>query len=128
VDDSGYGFDNIGDVLSISPALLEKYMSAARMVSRLAVGDMNIKPSVEDLPARRDGPGGGGRDRNERVSDDLPFDSRGGFVLRYYFPVDAEYVIRVRLGQGGGPGAAARAANASWKFASPSRRACGPSA
>jgi hypothetical protein len=104
VDDSGYGFDNIGDVLSISPALLEKYMSAARMVSRLAVGDTNIKPSVEDLPARRDGPGGGGRDRNERVSDDLPFDSRGGFVLRYYFPVDAEYVIRVRLGQGGGPG------------------------
>ena len=104
VDDSGYGFDNIGDVLSISPALLEKYMSAARLVSRLAVGGTNIKPSVEDLPARRDGPGGGGKDRNERVSDDLPFDSRGGFVLRYYFPVDAEYVIRVRLGQGGGPG------------------------
>ena len=104
VDDSGYGFDNIGDVLSVSPALLEKYMSVARMVSRLAVGNTNIKPSVEDLPARHDGPGGGGRERNERVSDDLPFDSRGGFALRYYFPVDAEYVIRVRLGQGGGPG------------------------
>jgi mono/diheme cytochrome c family protein len=102
VDDSGYGFDNIGDVLSVSPALLEKYMSVARMVSRLAVGDTNIKPSVEDLSGRRDGPGGGGRDRNERVSDDLPFDSRGGFALRYYFPVDAEYLIRVRIGQGGG--------------------------
>jgi len=102
VDDSGYGFDNIGDVLSVSPALLEKYLSAARMVSRLAVGNTNIKPSVEDLPARRDGPGGGGRERNERASDDLPFDSRGGFALRYYFPVDAEYVIRVRLGPGGG--------------------------
>ena len=104
VDDSGYGFDNIGDVLSISPALLEKYMSAARMVSRLAVGDTNIKPSVEDLPARRDGPGGGGRERNERVSDDLPFDSRGGFALRYYFPVDAEYVIRVTARPGRRPG------------------------
>ena len=49
VDDSGYGFDNIGDVLSISPALLEKYMSVARMVSRLAVGNTNIKPTVEEL-------------------------------------------------------------------------------
>ena len=101
VDDSGYGFDNIGDVLSVSPALLEKYLSVARMVSRLAVGNTNLKPSVEDLPARRDGPGGG-RERNERASDDLPFDSRGGFALRYYFPVDAEYVIRVKLNQGGG--------------------------
>jgi len=104
VDDSGYGFDNIGDVLSVSPALLEKYMSVARLISRLAVGNTSVKPSVEDFPARQDGPGAGGGDRNERVSDDLPFDSRGGFVLRYYFPVDAEYVIRVKLNQGGGGG------------------------
>ena len=102
VDDSGYGFDNIGDVLSVSPALLEKYMSVARMVSRLAVGDTNIKASVEELPERREGPSGGGRERNERASDELPFDSRGGFALRYYFPLDAEYVIRVKLGQGAG--------------------------
>ena len=86
----------------MSPALLEHYMSAARMISRLAVGDTSIKPSVEELSGRRDGPGGGGPQRNERASDDLPFDSRGGFVLRYYFPVDAEYVIRVKGGQGGG--------------------------
>src|SRR5438552_3652445 len=102
VDDSGYGFDNIGDVLSISPALLEKYMSAARLISRLAVGNTGIKPSVEEFAARKDAPGGGGRERNERVSDDLPFDSRGGFSFRYYFPVDAEYTIRVKLNQGGG--------------------------
>jgi mono/diheme cytochrome c family protein len=102
VDDSGYGFDNIGDVLSVSPALLEKYMSVARMISRLAVGDTGVKSSVEDFPARQDAPGAAGGDRNERVSDDLPFDSRGGFALRYYFPVDAEYVIRVKLNQGGG--------------------------
>ena len=42
VDDSGYGFDNIGDVLSFSPALLERYMSAARRVSRTAIGDLAI--------------------------------------------------------------------------------------
>lgn len=102
VDDSGYGFDNIGDVLSISPALLERYMSVARMISRLAVGDPNIKPSEEEYGARRDPPGTRARVRNERVSDDLPFDSRGGLAFRHYFPLDAEYTIRVKL-NGGGP-------------------------
>jgi hypothetical protein len=101
VDDSGYGFDNIGDVLSFSPALLERYMSIARRVSRLAVGDVNIKPGVEEVSAHHDAPGSTARERNERVSDDLPFDSRGGFSARYYFPVDAEYVIKVQAGQGG---------------------------
>ena len=43
VDDSGYGFDNIGAVLSTSPALLDRYMSAARRVSRLAVGDRDAE-------------------------------------------------------------------------------------
>ena len=43
-DDSGYGFDNIADLLSISPALLERYMSTARMVSRVAIGDLKMKP------------------------------------------------------------------------------------
>lgn len=92
VDDSGYGFDNIGDVLSVSPALLERYMSVARLVSRRAVGDINMKPEQEVFTARR----GFGR-RNERVSDALPFDSRGGLAVDYYFPLDAEYNIRIKL-------------------------------
>ena len=46
-DDSGYGFDNISDVLSLSPALLERYMSAAGKISRLAVGDAAVRPSVQ---------------------------------------------------------------------------------
>ncbi len=95
VDDSGYGFDNIGDVLSFSPALLERYMSAARRVSRTAVGDLTTKPAAEEFQARTLGMRTG---RNERVSDDLPFDSRGGMSFRYYFPLDAEYQIRVKLG------------------------------
>jgi hypothetical protein len=97
VDDSGYGFDNIGDVLSVSPILLERYLTAARLISRLAVGDPTIKPSEEEYMARRDAPGAGGRSRNERVSDDLPFDSRGGLAFRRYFPLDAEYSFRVKL-------------------------------
>ncbi len=113
VDDSGYGFDNIGDVLSFSPALLERYMSVARRVSRLAVGNVKIKPGVDELSARHDAPGAVGKDRNERTSDDLPFDSRGGFSATYYFPVDAEYVLRVQTGQG----AAAHPAAPLWRFA-----------
>jgi len=106
VDDSGYGFDNIGDVLSMSPVLLERYMTTARRVSRLAVGDMKIKPSEERFDAPRDvirqknqlGP------RNERISDDLPFDSRGGMSLQYYFPLDAEYLIKVKTNADTGNG------------------------
>ncbi|HEY6402449.1 MAG TPA: DUF1592 domain-containing protein, partial [Blastocatellia bacterium] len=89
VDDSGYGFDNIGEVLTISPALLEKYISMAHRVSRLAVGDPSVRPSEERFQPRRMG-------RNERVSDDLPFYSRGGLSFQYYFPLDGEYLIRIK--------------------------------
>src|SRR6185436_10096724 len=94
VDDSGYGFDNIAAVLSTSPALLERYMSAARRVSRLAVGDLTMKPVEDIIDAKRDPFKGS---RNERLSDDLPFDSRAGISIQYYFPVDAEYVFKVRI-------------------------------
>ena len=94
VDDSGYGFDNIAAVLSSSPALLERYMTAARKISRLAVGDLALKPVEEIFDAPRDPLKGL---RNERTSDDLPFDSRAGIAVRSYFPVDAEYVFKVRF-------------------------------
>jgi cytochrome c551/c552 len=94
VDDSGYGFDNIAAVLSTSPALLDRYLSAAHKVSRLAVGDVSQKPVEEIYDARRDPLKGS---RNERLSDDLPFDSRAGIVARHYFPLDAEYVFKVRV-------------------------------
>ena len=98
VDDSGYGFDNIGDVLSLSPALLEKYMSVAFRVSRAAVGDLKMKPVEDILQARRD-PAKlfGNTIRSERTSDDLPFYSRGGASFQYYFPVDGEYQLRLRM-------------------------------
>ena len=94
IDDSGYGFDNIADVLSTSPALLDRYLSAADKVSRLAVGDLSIKPAEDIYEAKRD-PNKG--TRNERLSDDLPFDSRAGIVVSHYFPVDAEYVFKLRI-------------------------------
>src|SRR5688572_30017565 len=94
VDDSGYGFDNIAAVLSTSPALLERYMTAARRISRLAVGDITLKPVEDIYDAKRDPLKGS---RNERISDDLPFDSRAGISVQHYFPVDGEYEFKVRI-------------------------------
>ena len=90
-DDASYGFDNIGDVLSVSPVLMESYMSAARKISRLAVGTAAILPVTEsyDLPRYLM--------QYDRMSEDLPFGSRGGAAIRHYFPLDAEYDIKVRL-------------------------------
>ncbi len=93
-DDSGYGFDNIGDVLSLSPVLIERYMSVARMVSRLAVGDTEIKPEAREFDVPKLGKGR----RAGRISDALPFDSAGGLAIEYHFPVDAEYLIKIKLG------------------------------
>jgi cytochrome c5 len=90
-DESGYGFDNIGDVLSVSPGLLERYMFAAQKISSLAVGDAGMKPVVQTYripPALR---------QDRRMSDDLPFRSRGGTSFMHFFPVDGDYVIKLRL-------------------------------
>jgi cytochrome c551/c552 len=111
-DDSGYGFDNIGDVLSLSPILIERYMSVGRMVSRLAVGDPDVKPQVDVFaPVReRAAPRGAFRGpRTVRISDDLPFDSGNGLSFQYTFPLDAEYTFTVAAGGPGqgGPNAAA---------------------
>jgi hypothetical protein len=93
-DDSGYGFDNIGDVLTVSPMLLEKYLSAAASISRLAVGDPSIGPTSADYEIRPD------TIQTERETIDLPIGSRGGVAIRHHFPLDAEYVIKVRLQRG----------------------------
>src|SRR5262245_15909116 len=90
-DDAGYGFDNIGDVLTVSPTLLEKYLSAAAKISRLAVGDPSISLTSTEYPIPP------AAVQTERESDDLPIGSRGGLALRHHFPLDAEYVIKVRL-------------------------------
>ncbi len=90
-DDSGYGFDNISEVLSVSPVLLERYMSVARKVSRLAVGDPTIRPDFASYDVPRF------LLQNERISEALPFGSRGGIALRHHFPLDGDYVIRIHL-------------------------------
>jgi cytochrome c5 len=90
-DDSGYGFDNVADVLSVSPALIDRYLLAAGKIGRLAVGDPTIRPAVA---AYRVAPLFA---QDDRASEDQPFGSRGGLAIRHTFPVDGEYVIKIRL-------------------------------
>src|SRR6266851_6816059 len=84
-------FDNFADVLTISTAHLERYMSVARQVTRLAVGLPPASPALEtfEIPLHVL--------QDDRQSEDLPLGSRGGIAVRHYFPVDGEYLIRVRL-------------------------------
>ena len=91
VDDSGYGFDNIADVLSVSPGLLDRYMSAARKISHLAIGGPQMRPAVQTYSAPKY------LVQDDRMSEQLPFGSRGGIAIRHYFPLDAEYVVKIRL-------------------------------
>jgi len=95
-DDSGYGFDNNGDVLSISPLLMEKYIAAARSLSRDAV----FGPPLPDEPfqlahymARRSHDADGSLDD----ADTLPYSMRGALYGSHLFPWTAEYELRFRV-------------------------------
>lgn len=92
-DESDHGFDNIAAVLSMSPTLLGRYMVAARKVSRLAIGDPTMGPAIETFDLSR------GLRQDERMSQDLPYGTRGGADIRYYFPLDGDYVVKIRLGR-----------------------------
>jgi hypothetical protein len=89
-DDVSSGFDNIASALTISPTLMDRYLTSAQKIARLALGTPTTVPNVDYF----------------RLADDLrqddhlpgmPFGTRGGTRIRYTFPVDGEYVIRVRL-------------------------------
>jgi len=85
------GFDNVASVLSVSPVLLENYLSAARRVSRLAAGDLTLNPAVDSYKYSRF------LIQDDHMSDDLPFGSQGGALIHYYFPLDGDYTIKVLL-------------------------------
>ena len=93
VDDSNHGFDNIAAVLTVSPLLLERYLAAARLISRRAVGDPTISPAA----ASRTYTASKTLFQDGRMSEDLPFGSRGGLAIRHYFPLDGEYAVKIRL-------------------------------
>ena len=92
-DVSQEGFSTDAEALSVSPALFDRYLSAANRISRLAVGDPAIGPgyaaATYSTPRLLY--------QDDRMSEDLPFGSRGGMAVRHYFPLDGEYRVKIRL-------------------------------
>ena len=93
-DNATSGFDNLADLLFVSPTLMERYLAAARKISRLAVGDPTMLPIVDTYQLDRD-----------LVQDGhitgLPLGTRGGTRVRSHLPLDGEYLITIQF-----PGAA----------------------
>jgi hypothetical protein len=86
-DDSAEGFDNVADVLRVSPSLMDRYVAAAAKISRLAVGDAAIGATTSTY-------------RTSSASEDLPLGAPGGLAVRHYFPLDGVYSFKARGGGG----------------------------
>ena len=95
-DDMSDGFDNIAEALRVSPAFIDQYVTAARVVSEQVVGDpiptlgsTNYIPD-EELPIRAEGGGS-----QQQHIEGLPLGTRGGMLIEHWFPVDGEYAVSV---------------------------------
>src|SRR5215213_4021323 len=88
-DESSYGFDNV-TVGDLSPTLLDRYVSAAEKISRLAIGRPSRSPGGDTIRIPADV-------TQEEHVDGLPIGTRGGAVVYYTFPLDGEYEIQIRL-------------------------------
>ena len=87
-DDSTRGFDNIAGALTMSPALMEAYLSAAGKISRLAIGDVSTATqAVFEAPADTA--------QNHHI-EGLPFGTRGGMLIKHEFPADGEYTFKIK--------------------------------
>ena len=89
-DGQNFGFDNNGDALAFSPLLLDRYLSVARHISRMAVGSPNAAPVATTYKIATD------FGQDDRI-EGLPYGTRGGMLVRHPFPLDADYEIDIRL-------------------------------
>jgi mono/diheme cytochrome c family protein len=89
-DDSAFGFDNIGDLLTFSPTLLERYLSAADRVSALAVGDTETVVGAQTYVVKGD-------ESQATQLDGLPLGTVGGLAVTHVFPLDGEYELDLGL-------------------------------
>ena len=89
-DMAGFGFDNNADVLSVTPSLMARYISAATKISRAAVGSLDNRPITQVYKV-------GFERRDIRMSEDMPFGTHGGLAVRHTFPLDGEYIFAIRL-------------------------------
>ena len=97
-DEQAYGFDTNAEALAMQPALLDRYVAAAANIARRAVGDATMPPAFERYGAIQ----GNSNEQTylrqtERLTEDFPLGSRGGIAARHYFPVDGDYVFKIRL-------------------------------
>ena len=97
-DEQAHGFDTNADALTVTPALLDRYLSAATTIARLAVGDPTIPPAFTRYTAVKNN----SNERTwlwqtDRLGEEFPLGSRGGIAARHYFPVDGEYVFKIGL-------------------------------
>jgi len=90
-DMAGFGFDNNAEVLSVTPGLLARYMSAATKVSRIAVGSPDNRPMTQVYRVEF------GTRQDQRLDEDMPFSTHGGLAIRHTFPLDGEYVFKMRM-------------------------------
>ncbi len=94
-DNAAYGFDNNADALTLSSALTERYLGAAAKIAQMATARPRGTPAPETFFVPTD------RNQGTRISDDLPFGSRGGTAFRYYFPASGEYLFEMRPKESG---------------------------
>ena len=93
-DMAGFGFDNNAAVLAMTPALMDRYITAATKVSRLAVGTLENRPAIQTyrLPT--------GTRQEARMGENLPFATHGGLAARHAFSLDGDYLFKIRLQRG----------------------------
>jgi mono/diheme cytochrome c family protein len=97
-DEQAFGFENNAEALSMPPALLDRYVSAASAVARRAVGDPNMPPVFVRYGAMKNNANDQTYlSQTERLGEDFPLGTKGGVAARHYFPVDGEYEFKLRL-------------------------------
>jgi len=89
-DNSSSGFDNLADLLFVSPTALDSYVSAARKISRVAIGDPDIPVIVDRYQTPQDLP-------QDVQLEDAPAGTRGGVVIKSTLPVDGEYRVKIEF-------------------------------
>jgi mono/diheme cytochrome c family protein len=90
-DDTMYGFDNVGAVLTLSPLLAEQYIVAARTIRRLALGQADMPPDMVTYNVPRY------LMQDDWLGESMPLGTRGGMSVKHHFPMDGEYIVRIRL-------------------------------
>ncbi len=93
-DMAGFGFDNNAEVLSITPALMSRYITAATKISRMATASADNRPITQVYKV-------GFERRDQRAGEDLPFATQGGVAVRHTFPLEGEYAFTLRLKRNG---------------------------